>query len=231
MLSGLEGLAAVHRRVDVVLGDELERLPVGLGRVVLLLPRQVERQHAAALVGHRQLGERQRDLGRHRADPADDDARGNVQPGARVAKPGDHRVHDVLERQAPLAVQDRRVAHLEVADTLGRAVLDQLVGDAVEGVLLLHHRQRDVEDLEVVRQVPRALAGLQQARQAGQARRRQTHLLLGGQFEDGAGPHAAVEMAVQLGLRDAANDVECELHRSCVPSRAAGRLSGRPRAP
>ena len=54
-----ERLAGVHGRVDVVLEDELESCAVGLRRIVLLLPGQIEGQHPLPLVGHRQLGERQ----------------------------------------------------------------------------------------------------------------------------------------------------------------------------
>ena len=95
-----ERLAGVHGRVDVVLEDQLERRAVRLGRVVLLLPRQVEGQHALALVGHRQLGQRQRELRVHRADAADDHAGGHAELAARVVQAGDDRVHDVLERRA-----------------------------------------------------------------------------------------------------------------------------------
>src|SRR5262245_66636254 len=86
-----ERLPGVDGDVDVALEHELEGGAVSLGGIVLLLSGQIESQHAAPLVGHRELGERQRGARVHRADAADYHARREPELPAGFGESGYHR--------------------------------------------------------------------------------------------------------------------------------------------
>ena len=207
-----ERLPGVHGEVDVVLEHQLERRAMRLGRIVLLLTREIEAQHPAPLVGHRQFGERVRDSRTHRADPADDHPGREPELGPGGGEPGDHRLDDLGIGQAMAAVEHRRVAHLEVLHVLGRGVLGQLVSDPLERRLLLEDAQGEIEDLEIVGEAAGAPAGLEQTGERRELAGRQLHPLLVGQLEQGARTQAAVEVAVEVGLGQPADDRLREPH-------------------
>jgi hypothetical protein len=95
---------------------------------------------------------------------------------------------------------------------LGRGILGQLVGDAVERVSHLHHAERDVEDLEVVREIPGAPSCLQQPGERRELPGREPDALGVGQLENGARPQAAVEMAVDIDLGQPLDDTRSQSH-------------------
>ena len=89
----------------------------------------------------------------------------------RRAQPGEHRLDDARQLEPAPRVEHRRVAHLHVADVLARGVLGELVGDAVERLLGLHHAQRDVERLQVLDERAAVLAEVHRACGARPGRR------------------------------------------------------------
>jgi hypothetical protein len=96
---GAVGLARVDRDVDVVVADELERGAVVLGRVIVLGAGEVEADDAAVLVRDGELRHLERALGRHVADPADDDVRLDAVLVLRGAEALEHGLDHGRERE------------------------------------------------------------------------------------------------------------------------------------
>jgi len=153
-------LAGVHRAVDVVVQDELERFLVVLGRVSVFRSSQIEAEDAAVLVGDRELGESQRDLRAHVADAADEDPGEDPRlPGGR-AEPLEDRLHDHRGLEPLLQMEHGRVANLDQLAVLRGGVDGQLVRGAIEGVLRLQDAEGDVEPLQVLLEAAVPLADL-----------------------------------------------------------------------
>jgi len=112
----------------------------------------------------------------------------------------EHRLYYLSEPQTATRVQHRRVADLHVADVLRRGVGGELVRGAIQRVGGLQHCERDVERLEILHQTAGGLADMNRARQSLEIRRRQRHVLLESEIEDGLQAHRSVEMHVQIGL-------------------------------
>ena len=98
-------------------------------------------------------------------------------------------------------MQHRRVAHLDQLAVLGGAVDGQLVRGPVERVLGLQDAQRDLEAFQVLLEAAVPLPDLHRLGEAGFVAGGQLHALRFGQLEHGLEPQTAVEMAVQVGLR------------------------------
>src|SRR5688572_15338993 len=207
-----ESLPGVDRRRQVVVGDEAEGALVVLRRVVLLLAGEVEGDDAAVLVGDGQLRQLERAARADVPHAADDDAGRQVELALGAPEPRQHGLEDGRQLEPLRLVEDRRVAHLHVPHVLGRAVLGQLVGDALERIRHLQHRQRDVERLEVVAQAPHLRPGDELPRQLGRGLRRQADALLLRQLPDRARPERSVEVEVEVGLRQAAQRLGREAH-------------------
>ena len=83
-------------------------------------------------------------------DAADDlpaaNAETPLRPIETALDSGDHGV----EFEPLPHMKDRRVPHFQPTDVLAMRVLGQFAGDTLEGNLVLHHRQRHVERLEIV---------------------------------------------------------------------------------
>ena len=135
---GAVRLARVDRTIDVVVAHQLKRGPVMLGRKIGLGARQVEANHAAALVRNGQLGHLIRRFRGNVTDPAQDDVGFDAVGLARTAQAVEHRFHDLGQLQAALRVQHRRVAHFHIAHVLAVRVFGELEGNALERGFGLH---------------------------------------------------------------------------------------------
>jgi hypothetical protein len=119
----------------------------------------------------------------------------------RVVQPAQHRLDHLRQLQLLARVQHRRVAHLHVAHVLRRRVGRQLVGHAVQRLLVLQHLQRQLEGLEVLDQAPGVAPEAHRLRQPLRRVRRQRHPLPLRQLDQRRDAHRAVEVHVQVGLR------------------------------
>ena len=106
-----------------------------------------------------------------------------------------------------LDVQLRGEAHLDVADALGLAVHGELVGRALERLRVLQHRDGVLEAPQVLPQVGVALAE-HQLFEPLRRLRGECHASLPGQLDQGREPQRAVEVHVEIGLGQAADQVE-----------------------
>ena len=97
-------------------------------------------------------------------------------------------------------------AHLEVAHALGLAVLGQLEGRPLEGLLVLQHRHRVLEALKVLVQVRVAGPEHQRFEPLGRLRG-EGDLALAGELDERPEPERAVEVDVEVGLGEAADQV------------------------
>ena len=172
-------------------------------RVAELSPGQVEAHHATILVRHGQMRELQRQRGVVVAQAADDHAGGDV--GLTLC-PGDaaqRRIDCLLERQSLQRVEWRCIPHLDVAHTFGGDIDREFVRHPFQRVLGLHHRQRRIEAHEVVLERPGVVHAHELTQRIGIVAR-QRHAILARQLDHRLRTHRAIEMAVQLGLRQPA---------------------------
>jgi hypothetical protein len=202
------GLSGVDGHVDVVVAHELERRPVVLRRVVVLRAGEVEADDAAALVGDGELRHLQRVLGGHVADPADDDVRLDAVLLLGLPQSLEHALDDGGQLEAATGVEHGRVADLHVADVLARRVLGELVRDAPQRVLGLHHAQSDVEGLEVLDERAAVLAEVHDGAQALCVTGGQVHPLVLAELEDRRETERAVEVDVEIRLGELLDELE-----------------------
>ena len=132
-----------------------------------------------------------------RADEADRDARSGPPP---AAAPAQTAAIPSASDSPPRDVQQRTPADLDVADVVGGLGLDQLGGDPLERLGVLHQRDRQVERAQQL--------GLVAARHRRDERARHPGPVVGrldpagaGEVERGLDAQRAIEMEVQLGLR------------------------------
>ncbi len=116
------------------------------------------------------------------------------------AQAREHGLDHAGDLEAEAGVEHRRVADLHVADVLAGDVLGELVGDAVERVLVLHHAQGHVEGLEVLDERAAVLAQVHHPAQLGRVSRRELDPVDARQIEDRLEAERAVEMNVQIRL-------------------------------
>jgi hypothetical protein len=188
----------------------------------LLVRPAVEHRDQGPVVG--------REAGREHAQRAGDDAvaerrlaalgdrrRGLVlAPGAAEAAVdrGEHPPH--VEPRADMEL--RREAHLDVAHALGQAVLGELEGDPFERLLVGQHGAGVGEAVEVVGEVAVRLLEHQLEQPLG-GLRRQLDPPLAGQLDQRRQAQRAVEVDVEVGLRDRRQ----EGAREAAGPRAGGR--------
>ena len=126
---------------------ELERLEVGLRGVAGLLAGDVEADDASFAIRHGKL--------RHfeRVRPVAHGADQLTQRDAVVAfgalEPERNALDDLLEVQAALGVEYRRIPDFGVHDPVAREILAAFVRDTLEGLLGLHDRDRVGEPPQV----------------------------------------------------------------------------------
>ena len=113
-------------------------------------------------------------------------------------------------RTLDLLVQDGAVAYLQVAHVLLGGVFGQLKGGANQGLVGLHHREGDIEGLEILHQGLAVLAHFDEGTELVDGVARELDLLLFGQLEDGLDAETAVEMHVQVRLGKALDVLKCE---------------------
>ena len=83
-----------------------------LGRMVIFGASEIEAHDPTVLECHRQLGDTQAGLRSHVADPADDQAGPDVVLTFRPLHAVQDGLDDLIQAQAPVCVQDWRVADL-----------------------------------------------------------------------------------------------------------------------
>ncbi len=113
---------------------------------------------------------------------------------------------DFFHREPVIDVQLGGVADFEVADAFGEIVLRQLEGDAFEAFGVLHHGASVGETLQVFRQVGVVVFENEFA-QSFFGVGGQLDVLRFGQFDQGGQPQRAVEVDVEVGLGDGAEEV------------------------
>src|SRR3954465_479962 len=109
------------------------------GAVSNLATSQIERYDATLLMGDGELRERERDIRREIAQPADDDASNGPALSLCAGQTLERRINGFVEREAVTNVEDRSVAHLDVAHAILRRVHRELVGNALQRLRRLHH--------------------------------------------------------------------------------------------
>ena len=111
-------------------------------------------------------------------------------------------------------MERRREPQLEVRDPVLHGVLARLVEDPGDRVRVLHHGERDVEALQVRREVvavDRALHHRSESREIdGLGNAGNLHVLLLGELEDSLWSRETVEVAVEVGLGQLLDDLEGE---------------------
>ncbi len=197
---GAVGLARVERAVDVVGQHPAKGLPELLGREVLLRARQIEAHHTLVLEGDGEIRELVARLRAHVTDAADDDAVADAVLLLSGFQALDDGLDDGMQREPLLLMEDRAVAHLDVADILLGRVLRQLEGRADEALVGLHHGQRHIEGLEVFHQRRAILALLHEGPQLLRRRGREFHLLLLRQLQDRRDPQRAIQVHMEVRL-------------------------------
>ena len=121
------------------------------------------------------------------------------------------RLDDVVEAQAALGRELRRVANLGVDDAVGREILGALRGDPDDRVALLHDADGVGERLEVQLEGLAVGAATHPGRElVGIGRRQPVIAELAGEVDDRRRPQPAVEVVVEQRLRCLADRVERE---------------------
>ena len=106
-------------------------------------------------------------------------------------------------------MQLRREPHLRVHDAVGREILRTLSSDPHQGVARLHHGQRVVERFEVEDEVLLVRPRHEPLRELVDIGRRQPGVAARfGELDHRRGPHTAIEVIVQQGLRRSAKGLE-----------------------
>jgi uridine kinase len=112
---------------------------------------------------------------------------------------------DFLDVEPVIDVQLRRVADFDVADALGKIVFGQFESDALEALGGLHHGAGVGEALQVFGKI--GVLGLEdEATQSVLGVGRQLDAVAFGQFDQGGDAQRAVEVQMQVGLGDAAEE-------------------------
>ena len=120
-----------------------------------------------------------------------------------------HALHDLLEVEALPGVEDGRVPNLGIDDSVAREILAALVGNALEGLLGLHDRDRVREATEVERQRPRRCTRVEPPRELrGVSRGQSAITLISGQLDDRAGAQTSIEVVVEENFGSRAQRLE-----------------------
>jgi hypothetical protein len=85
-------------------------------------------------------------------------------------------------------------------------VLRQLVGDALERVRLLQHGEREIEGLEVGREADARGQAIEKLPEPRLPANFQAHALAPGEIEEGRRTDGAVEVNMEIGLREGVED-------------------------
>ena len=192
-----------QREAGLARGHERDRMwrrrPRGLG------PGEVEPDDAAAERpgDSRELGVRGRRVGSQCGDDQGD--KGRVRSGRGRGDPGRHRLDHGRHRQPALEVEAWCPADLRVPHAIGGQVLEQLGGGAFERLGRLEQRDRQVEEGQQLGLVGASLRG---DHPAGRLLERKRHADVGGQLQGRRRPHRAVEVLVELRLRQPPDDLE-----------------------
>jgi purine nucleosidase len=198
------GLARMHGDGQELLREVVERITHPAGRESGLGARDVEADDAVGAVAHRELGDLESAVGvAHRAHELADPDVVASRLGIRDARLEAllNGLDGLVEGESAREVLLRCPADLAPHDAIGGEVVDELARDALEPLLGLHDRRRDVEGLEVFdeRAAVRLLGEpLAQHRRVGG---RQIEADPVGELDDGLRSQTAVEVVVEGDLR------------------------------
>src|SRR5690349_7073541 len=152
---GSRGLTRVDGDAQAGIGRHVERGLVHTGRTAGLAAGQVERHHAAILVGYAEPGDRQRHVGRVVPERAVDhpghDAEVALAPGQALQLGVERLLHGEPAAGAELGA----VTHLEIAEPVARRVLHHLVSHPLDAVGRLQERDGVLEPREVILEAAR----------------------------------------------------------------------------
>ena len=118
-----------------------------------------------------------------------------------------YRLHHLVQGQAAPHVQRRTKTRFDVPHTIEGCVEDELMRDALERDGILHRGQRHLE----ARQIILEMAGIVHPHPGTERRRRRLgkrEAALAREFQQCRWPQRAVEMAVQIRLRQALDDLD-----------------------
>src|SRR5690606_36937925 len=160
----------------------------------------VERHHSSCGIRHRELREMHGGGGRQMPERTHDHPPHYSEFPFGTSESAKGGVKRVLRRKATFQVQERTVADLQVPDSVTPCVLSQFVGNALQSVRVLHYRERHLESLQVVLEMPRVVH-VHVSRELARIVTRHRYSILRRELEHGRGPQGAVQMTVQLRLR------------------------------
>jgi hypothetical protein len=136
--------------IDVIAEDKEEGILVLLGGVVLFGSGEVEGDNPLVLVRDGEFGEDIAGLWVDVSHAADDDSGSDAEIFFCSGQALVDGFHDACETHTLTGVEDGAIADLEVTDVLGSTVLDQLIGDTIECLGILHDGERDVKGGKVL---------------------------------------------------------------------------------
>ena len=137
--------------------------------------------------------------GAHRGENRVD---GEVRAASAAAEPGEHRAHDLVERQPRFGVQFWRETHLGVHHVVGGEILRALERHTLDRVTVLHHADGVRERLEIEHEVVALGAAVEPLLQIGHVGGRQLAVAeLVRQLDHCLGAQTPVEVVVEQCLR------------------------------
>jgi len=195
-----ECLASVNGGVEVGALDELERIEMSGRWVARFGAGDVEADHAFVAELDGEFGDFLAACrGAHRRENRVD---GEVGPGRAAAEAGEHRAHDLIERESCFGVQLWRESHLGVDHVVGGEILRALERDPLDGVAMLHHADGVRERLEIEDEVVAFGAAVKPLLQVGHVGGGQISVAeLARQLDHCLGAQTPVEVVVEQCLR------------------------------
>ena len=185
--------------VEVLALHVLERVEVSRGWIPRFGPGDVEAHTASVAPPHRQFGDLETaSSGAHgRADDVDGQARAATSAGESI----DHCLHHLVESEALLGAQFGCHAYLGIDHAVGCQVDGTLVGNAFDGIAVLHDTDGVSERLEVQHEVVALGPSVEPCGEVGDVVGGESGVAeFVGEFHDGGWPQPAVEVIVQQDL-------------------------------
>ena len=211
------GLAGMDRDPQATIPGQVERRGMAPGRPARLAPGEIEAHHTVSPRRHRAPGDLQRDRRIVVAQRAVDDAGLDPEVALAPLEPAALRLNHLLQGKPPAGAQHRAVANLDVAYIVPGRVLHHFVGHPLQRLGGLQQLNGHLEAADVILQIP---GGVDQHAPAEPVRIRGGELdpCAAGEVDHGLGAERAVQVHVELGLREPGEELTGQ-HR---------RLPGRP---
>src|SRR2546423_8177190 len=138
----------------------------------------------------------------HVSQRRDDDPALEAEGLAAGSPAAQHGTHDIRERETLLHVEPGTVANLGVANVIVLQVLTELIRRAFQRRDGLQHGDGQLEVFDVLDERGRAVRSLQEVLEFFEISSRKGNTSLLRHLQDGLWPNRAIEVKVQLGLRD-----------------------------